>query len=126
MRFEQYLHDPYLLWRLAKEFNAVGYAACILDFLGTDDELLDVGYSLQLKHEALAIGSLADACSFVMSDKIQEELSGICWKAACNSLDADRKITQEKKNETVKTTGLPRASRNGILQRYRLQRDSAI
>jgi hypothetical protein len=61
-----------------------------------------------------------------MSDKIQDELSGICWRAACNSLDAERKIAQDKKNETVKTTGLPRASRNGILQRYRLQKDAAM
>jgi len=126
MRFELYLRYPYLLWRLTREFNAAGYTTCILEFLETDDELLDVGYSLQLKCEALATGSLAAACSYLMSDKIQKELSGICWKAACNSLDAERKIAQEKKNETVKTTGLPRASRNGILQRYRLQRTSAI
>ena len=126
MRFEQYLHYPYKLWRLTKEFNPAGYAACILEFLDTDDQLLDVGYSLQLKREALATGSLADAVSFLMTSEIQEELSGICWKSACNSLDAERKIGQEKKSETMQASGLPRASRNGILLRYRLQRDSAV
>ena len=107
MRFEQYLHDSYLLWRLTKKNIPAWYAACALIFLDVDDKLFDVGYSLQLKREALATGSMAAASSLLMSDKIQEDLSGICWRAACNSLDAASKIAQEKKNETAKTTGLP-------------------
>ena len=78
MRFEQYLRYSYRLWRMTKEFNSTEYAACILEFIELDDTLLDVGYSLQSKREAMATGSMAAACSHLMSNMIQEELSGIC------------------------------------------------
>ena len=66
MRFEIYLRYPYLLWRLTSEFNAAGYATCILEFLETDDELLEFAI------EARGTGNRITGCRLHLSDVRQD------------------------------------------------------
>ena len=52
IRFDMYLRYPTSLWRMTRRYNLQSYAAEILEFLYTDDDILDIGYSLRLNVEA--------------------------------------------------------------------------
>ena len=54
MRFDQYLKYPIRGWRLARKYNPENYVADIVEFLGLDASLLDVGYFWQLQRTAWA------------------------------------------------------------------------
>jgi hypothetical protein len=97
-----------------KNFNVIGYAAEIVDFLNINDRFLDGGYSALLKQETWSAGRgvEADAVGHIMSDAVQVELVGIVEKAAASSLDVERKHNQDKRSETTKVTGCSAASRN--------------
>ena len=126
MRFERYSLYPGKLWRLCKKYNPFGYILAIQEFLETDDEELDYGYSRLQKADAWNAGSLSDAVTYMMSTGVQNEMLGFLERALANSLDAERKINQDKASETVKTSSVARASRNSILLRYRIQRERHI
>ena len=128
IRFDQYARYSSALWRLTRKFNVEEYAQCILNFLGTEDLLLDAGYSLLLKQEAwkAAGGVEAIAVEYMMSDSVQDELVAIFERASATTLDAERKHQQDKRHETVKVTGCARASKNSILQRYLREREDAL
>lgn len=126
IRFSAYNAYPFKLWLMCKVYNPLGYLGQITSFLNSDDRMLDVGYSLRLKKEALAEGTIAEAADYLMSPQIQDELRRLCESISANSLQAERKINQDKKTETTRTSGVPRASRNSILQRYRLRREQAV
>ena len=61
-----------------------------------------------------------------MSRPVQQEVEGICWNAKCHSLDVGRKHNQDKASEGRRVISVSAASRNSILQRYRLQRSKVI
>ena len=61
-----------------------------------------------------------------MSRPVQQEVEGICWNAKCHSLDVERKHNQDKASEGRRVISVSAASRNSILQRYRLQRSKVI
>ena len=95
-------------------------------FLNESDNDLDYGYSLPLKQEALAQGDIARAIDFLQTATIQKEINGIVEHGEACSLDAERKIAQDRKLETVKVTNLPSFSRNTIIKRYRVARNHHI
>ena len=107
---------------MCRVYNPVGFAASIEEFVESPAHDLDVGYSLPLQQVALKKGSVAAAISYVMTDPVQAEMQGVLEKGLSNSLDVERKNNHDKQSETTKVTGVARASRNSILQRYRLQR----
>jgi hypothetical protein len=100
----------------------------IIDFLHTDDKLLDAGYSALLKREAWAFGKdvEADAVGYMMSTAVQSELAGLFLTATANSLDVERKHGLDKQFETAKVTGCATASRNSIIRRYLAARRLAL
>jgi hypothetical protein len=120
IRFDLYLKYPTRLWTLVRKFNRELYGAVIIEFLHTDDKLLDVGYSVLLKREAWTVGKdvEADAVAYIMSDNVQAELVGVFENATATSLDVERKHASDKKFETTKVTGCAAASRNCILRKY--------
>ena len=61
-----------------------------------------------------------------MTKPMQDELEGIFANALAHSLDVERKHAQDKKSASVKVMSVARASRNSILQRYRLQRNVEV
>ena len=129
IRFAVYSRYPTALWRIVRVFNIDGYVHAIEEFLAEPDENLDMGYSVTLKHDALAVGSYADAIHVLMGEPIQAEVEGIFRAAAATSLDAERKINLDKRPEGRKGTmvsSVGKASRNSILQAYGVQRDPHI
>jgi virulence-associated protein VagC len=128
IRFDMYLRYPTKLWRLTKTYNKDLYAIEIVDFLYTDDKLLDAGYSALLKREAWAFGKdvEADAVGYMMSTAVQLELTGLFLTATANSLDVERKHALDKQFETTKVTGCATASRNSIIRRYLTARRLAL
>ena len=87
---------------------------------------LDTGYSLPLQRQAWAHGSEVGAVSFLMSDVVQRELQGIFAHGQATSLDAERKIACDKKNERSRLITVARASRNSILRQYRTAREKHL
>ena len=61
-----------------------------------------------------------------MSNTVQAELCAIFHFGQSTSLDAERKIAQDKKNEKARLSTLARASRNSILTRFRTTREEAV
>ena len=64
-------------------------------FLEEPDSVLDAGYSLPLKADAMAQGSIVAAKAFLLSDEIQEELRQLILEASATSLEVERKHQQE-------------------------------
>jgi hypothetical protein len=128
IRFDMYLRYPTKLWRLTKTYNKHLYAIEIVDFLYTDDKLLDAGYSALLKREAWVFSKdvEADAVGYMMSTAVQLELTGLFLTATANSLDVERKHALDKQFETTKVTGCATASRNSIIRRYLAARRVAL
>ena len=127
LRFEKYLHYPTKLWMLCERYCPVGYVANCQAFLEEDEARLAVGYSLKLRQEALETGdSLAAQLHFMVSDRVQAELCGIVEQASASSMQVERKHAVDKKNEKSKVVSVARASRNSILQRYRVLRSHFI
>jgi hypothetical protein len=128
IRFDMYLRYPTKLWMLTRKYNQELYAIEILDFLHTDDKLLDAGYSALLKREAWSFGNNveADAVGYMMSTAVQSELAGLFLVATANSLDVERKHALDKQFETTKVTGCATASRNCIIRRYLAVRRDAL
>jgi hypothetical protein len=126
IRFSRYAAYPFKLWEICSGFNPSGYADAIESFVYVADEELDCGYALQLKVEAWAQGSSNDAVAHLMSLGIQGELKGFLGAVEANSFPAERKHNQDKRAETSKISGVARASRNSILQRYRIAREPKI
>ena len=77
-----------------------------------DDGLLDLGYSLALKHDALSRGSIGQGVAYLMSDGVQAELEGIFRRAKAHSLDIERKHQQDKASESQRVLSLAAVSRN--------------
>jgi hypothetical protein len=128
IRFDLYLKYPTRLWRLTRKFNRELYGVDIIEFLHTDDKLLDVGYSVLLKREAWNFGKdvEADSVAYLMSDNVQVELVGVFENATATSLDVERKHASDKKFETTKVTGCAAASRNCIIRKYLSSRRSSL
>jgi hypothetical protein len=61
-----------------------------------------------------------------MSNVVQDELASIFQFGQSTSLDAERKIAQDKKNEKARLSTLARASRNSILTRFRTTREEVV
>ena len=114
------------MWEICHAHNPHHYSAACQDLLETDDAKLDLGYTLVLKHDALRGRSLGEAVAYLMSRPVQQSVEGICWNAKCHSLDVERKHNQDKASEGRRVISVSAASRNSILQRYRLQRSKVI
>ena len=63
IRFNHYRSYPYKLAQLCGDFNADFRLACV-DFLRVPEAELDDGFGLQLKKEAMKLGSEASALIF--------------------------------------------------------------
>ena len=57
------------------------------DFLKESDDVLDVGYSLPLRVEAIAKGGSVAAKAFLLSRDVQAELKAFVVQCAAASLD---------------------------------------
>ena len=105
------------MWELCRIWNAHGYAVAAQELLESDDESLDLGYTLVLKHHALSLGSLGCAVAYLMSPSVQIEIEGIIRNAKAHSLDIERKHQQDKASEGQRVMSVASYSRNSILQR---------
>lgn len=123
-RFEEYARYPTRVWKLTREFNR-DYMYEIEYFLTCDESELDAGYSLPLRQAAMK-GDVAAAISMLASDDIQEELVGILVNGPSSTLDCERKHYSDRKSETVKVTGVARASRNSLLMNYQRGRRERV
>ena len=65
------------------------------------------------------------AISHLMGDAVQNDIDKAMEFAHATSLDGERKIAADKKNENPKLLSLARASGNSILREYRLKRERA-
>ena len=126
IRFAIYLEYPYKLAMITKTFNPVGWLVAIQEFLRVPEELLDRGYSWLLQQDALSEGSMGDAVTYLRGKEVQDEVVAVLRAISVSSLEAERKIGQDKKSERTKTIGLASASRNSILHRYRVKREVEI
>ena len=119
-RFAVYQDYPARIWRLSQDFNKYGYILAVDDFLREAEEALDVGYSLPLRDEAMALGNDQAAKAFLTSSEVQAEIKAFIVEFSATSLDVERKHQQDKRSEKRRVSTLPRVSRNSILQRYLL------
>ena len=126
IRYDQYLQYPTKLWKISKKYNPHEYASAAQDLVETKDDNLDLGYTLVLKHDACSHGNIGSAVAYLMSPTVQQEVESILENARPTSLDVERKHKQDKSSECQKVLSVARASRNSILQRYRLQRSAII
>ena len=78
----------------------------------------DRGYSILLRREAWALGLEAEVARCLTSNPTQGELEGIFRHGAATSLDVERKIAHDKRNETARLITGARGSRNSILRRF--------
>ncbi|CAK0814231.1 unnamed protein product, partial [Prorocentrum cordatum] len=125
-RFDEYQTYPTELWRLTKRYNPDGYPTAAKSFLKEPERLLDAGYSLPLRREALACGGDGMAELFLASPSVQRELEGIL-EGAPSSMDAERKHAHDKMHDSVrKVSGLPRSSRDSMIKRYRIMRHERL
>ncbi len=122
LRFNRYAEYPTKILFMCERFNPEGFVREIEVFLMTDDSKLDAGYGLPLKREAWARGQLRDALHFMLSAQVQEELEQVFSHAQGISLDVERRHQAVKRSEKTKVISVSSASRNNIIQRYRLQR----
>ncbi|CAE7261612.1 unnamed protein product [Symbiodinium microadriaticum] len=105
IRFGRYCQYPTRHWEMCKYFNEDGWVRAAESFLQTPDAHLDFGYGVLLKAEELR-------CIFIGGQG--------------NSLEVERRHNQVKRAEKRKVVSVATASRNAILQRYRLQRTSFL
>ena len=126
VRFAEYKGYPYKLWESSKAWNPVGWLDAIRIFLSADDQHLDYAFSLQKKTTALSKGTLNDAIEFMKSQEVQKEIDETIERLLANSLDVERMHQQIKGVDGRKTLGLPRRSRDGILQRYHIHREKHV
>ena len=123
IRFREFLEYPTRLWRLCRRFNPDGYGYNVEMFLSAKTEELDVGYSLGLQADALSKGSHASGIAYMLTDAVQEEISGAFEHVDATALDIERKIKNDKDLEGrqgVKTMTAARAYCNSILHHYKL------
>ncbi|CAK0898523.1 unnamed protein product, partial [Prorocentrum cordatum] len=127
-RFSQYAEYPLRLWKIVREFNSEFYSLNleVTRFLLQPESRLDAGFSLRLRREALRGRSEAEAQSWLLSDAIQTELKDFFFACDGNSLDAERAHSAVKRNETSRSSGLAKCSRNGILQRVHVNRQRTV
>ncbi len=116
LRISEYQTYPTKLFRLCRRVNPVGWVAACYEFLRVPEAELDVGYSLPLQREAWRTATEAEAVSFLMSDRVQEELGQIFRIGHGTSLDVERKIAHDKRNEHSRLVTVARVSRNTIPQ----------
>lgn len=126
IRFDKYKEFPTKHFLMSRQFNPDNYVHCIEQFLHTDLNLLDAGYGVPLRNQAWQCGGLAEAMAFLMSDHIQDELVAVFCHGHGTSLEVERKHQAVKRSEKAKVTSVSRASRNCILQRYKLLRNQVV
>ena len=107
-------------------FPCPGFVGNIESFLYASDDELDMGYGLPLKKEAWIQGDFQQALRYLMSDQIQGELAMVFSCGQGTSLEAERRHQMVKRSENSKVTSVTRASRNAILNRYRVSRTQCI
>ncbi|CAK0880092.1 unnamed protein product [Prorocentrum cordatum] len=123
MRFDMYGRFPGKLWMMSRRRNPMGYSRKCEEFLQVPDDDLDLGYSLALKREAWRCRSLSDAAMWLMADEVQEEIDKVLGSMLANSLDAERKIHQDRAPDHAKARSLAVASRNQLLHQYHVERE---
>ena len=126
IRFAVYARFLVMLWTLCKCFNPARFPEALPEFLHLLDEELDIGYSSKLQKEALATGSIPLEIKYMESEKAQKELEQAVGKAKSCSLDVERLISQHRKLETVKVSGLGIASRNAIIKTHQVERNRQV
>ena len=122
IRFQQFLEYPTKIWEMSRRHNPQGFAMACQSFLRTDDETLDLAFSLPLKQDAWRGRTEAEAVCWLMGDIAQLEIDGVLSHATAHSLDVERKHQVDKRNEFRRALSLSAASRNTILQQYRRDR----
>ena len=125
-RFDDYRAYPFKLWEMTAQWNPDSYVCAIEAFLDEAPEQLDVGYSQSLQEAALRQGSRAQGISFLLDKERQSELVAILTDLFASSLDVERKHAYDKKHEKNRVLSVAAASRNSILQRYRVGRNATI
>eukprot|EP00435_Cladocopium_sp_Y103_P041656 s237_g11.t1 len=125
-RFAEYFQFPFALWKLTAQYNSGGQIASIESFLDLSETSLDCGYSAQLQKQALQLGSVAAAISFLCSEHVQVELQRVLQALSASSLDVERKHAVDKRQEKLKVRSVATASRNTILQQYKIRRHAAV
>ena len=103
-----------------------GGGQSIETFLGLSETDLDCGYSSQLQKQALQSGSFASTSSFLCPEHVQMELQRVLQALSASNLDVERKHAVDKRQEKFKVRSVATASRNTILQRYKVRRHAAI
>ena len=133
IRFNAFKDFPTALWRLTRKWNVEGAYAAYLDFLEARAEQLDAGYSQQLQIDAFRKGGgpgvSAGALQHLLSDGVQDEIVGALTNGSASNLDAERAINRKERMEGRRgqqIKSVARASRDGILQDYRCEREAAI
>ena len=99
-RFRQYELYPFKLCMLSSAYNDHYLVACG-DFLRTPDEELDIGFSLQLKQQALSWGSEAAGMDFLCGRSVQALLRSTFSASCATSLPAERKFAEAKHSEAL-------------------------
>ena len=126
IRYDQYSKYPTKMWEISRQFNPHHYATACQDLVETNDDELDFGYALLLKHDALSRGDIGSAVTYLTCPTVQEEVDCILRNGKAHSLDVERKNKQDKSSESQRVVSISHASRNSILQRYRLQRAKVV
>ena len=124
LRYDEYCEFPTELWRLTRRWNPHGYCQACEKFLGANPDSLDAGYSWPLQAQALAADTYAEALAYLLKFETQGEIVDIIARLSATSLDVERKHHTDKVTEkkTKKSMSVARASRNSILQAFRVWR----
>ena len=126
MRFEIYNKYPYRLWRLTRTFNEDGHVLACREFLEEDESALDACYSLCIRREAASKGARQAQLDYLRSEPVQREIVDFIWAASATSLDVERKHNRDKQYEQKKVLGVAAASRNSLIQAYRIRRRAVV
>lgn len=127
VRFAEYACFPAQMYKLCQCFNPDGYISFCEDFLIMDESQLDTGFSRLLQVEALAQGEFHQSLSFLLSQTVQEEIECVLRRLDVTSLDVERKNNLDRRfQKQDRVISLPRASRNSLLETFRVWRSTQL
>ena len=122
LRLESLNQYPLKLCLLCRKWFPTAFLRQCVRFLQTPPELLDVGFSMQLRELALATGGELQGVEWLCSDRIQDFLTRAVEACVLNSLDAERLAARAKLMVARKVSHIATVSRDLICGRYHAQR----
>ena len=123
LRFNHFLRYPFILCRLCRAWFPMTFMSAIVNFLREEEDILDVGVSVQLRDIAWQGRNESQALNWMTSAAVQEFLEQLSKKLLCHSLDVERKVAQVKLWESSKVTHIATASQNNICVRFAKERE---